>query len=347
MISNSTIDRVKQLPILDVVSKFIEVKKDLACCPFHNENTPSFRVNTKRNRFKCFGCGEGGDGIAFVQKIENATFSQAIEKIAANHGISIEIDDKYSPEDRKKFQEKRDIAHDLLNYAHRFYRQSLADNKEVKAHLLDRLIDEDSIEENEIGFAPDDFQSLTAHFKSINQLDLAAEIGLVTKSDKTQSYYDTYRNRIIFPIHDHIGQIIGFGGRILGDGKPKYINPKESFIYSKSNHWYNLNEARKAIGAEKNVYVVEGYVDVIAMKREGFANTIASSGTAITEEMIKALKPYTSQISFMLDGDDAGQKKLRDYIHVTVKNGFIASICALSDGEDPDSLAKKLHLQKN
>lgn len=342
MINSSTIDRVKQLPILDVVSKFIEVKKDLACCPFHGEDTPSFRVNPERNRFKCFGCGEGGDGIAFVMKHENLPFSKAIEKICANHGIHVEFDDKYSPEERAHYQSKRDIAHELLRYAHQYYRKCLSDSMHTKSILLARMIDDDIIENEEIGFAPDDFQGLTAYYKSINQIEIAAEIGLIVKSDKTQSYYDVYRNRIMFPIFDHVGQIIGFGGRIIGDSKPKYINPKESFIYSKSHHWYGLDKARKAIDAAKNVFIVEGYIDVIAMRREEFENTIASSGTAITEDMIKALKPYTPSISFMMDGDLAGQKKIREYIHMAAKNGFTVQVCELTDGEDPDSLSLKL-----
>lgn len=341
IIQDSTIQAVRDLPIEDVLERYIKIKKNEACCPFHNEKTPSFRIS-KKNFFKCFGCGEAGDAIAFVQKHDKLTFIEAIERIASAHNIAIEYASNDTPEERQAKITKLDTAKQILNFAHDYYRKALQENEGVKAYLLERGYDDDKIEEWQLGYAPDSFKNITPSIINRGWYDVALEIGLIgTKNEKN---FDLYRNRITIPIYDKHGQIIGFGGRAVGDNPPKYINPCESFLYSKSTVLFGLDRAAAAIKEQNRSILTEGYFDVMSMHNAGVENVVAPCGTACDEKQLKLLKRYSNRITIMNDGDKAGQTATLK----TLQKAMAAEMdvfCVELTGQDPDELARTYQAQ--
>jgi len=338
IIADSTIEAVRSLYIEDVLGKYITIKNHVACCPIHGEKTPSFRINEKKNYYKCFGCGESGDAIKFVQWQEKLTFIEAIELICKDHHIAVEyIETNETPEQRQEKITKLEQAKQILNFAHNFYRQSLRENEAIKAILLERGYDDDKIEEWQLGYAPDDWKSITKPIIEKGWYTVANEIGIVKTKDS--SNYDVLRNRITIPIYDKHGQLIGFGARAIGDEKPKYLNPNENFLYSKSSILFALDRAAKAIKEEDRVILVEGYFDVMAMHNAGIENVVAPCGTACDEKQLQLIKRYTHNISIMYDGDGAGQKAMAKLIQKCIQMGFNTMAVELN-GQDPDELVK-------
>ncbi|MBK7692132.1 MAG: DNA primase [Bacteroidetes bacterium] len=338
IISENTIERVRALSIEDVLGTYITIKKNEACCPFHNEKTPSFRINIKKNYYKCFGCGKSGDAIRFVQEVQKLTFLEAIETIAKSHNIQVEYIEFGSEEERKEKISKLETAKLILNYAHDYYRNALANNLAMKTYLLERGFDDDKIEEWQLGFAPNEWKNITTHVINQNWYTVANEIGLVLTS-KEQNY-DALRNRITIPIFDKHGQIIGFGARAIGDDKPKYLNPNENFLYSKSTILFGLDRAIEAIKKEKYAILVEGYFDVMSMHNAGVENVLAPCGTACDEKQLQLLKRYTDTITIMYDGDTAGQASTTKLLNKALKLGFNTLTVELTD-KDPDQLARE------
>lgn len=338
MISDSTIQAIRDLPIDQVVGRYVKLTKYAACCPFHEEQTPSFRVTPPKGIFKCFGCGEAGDGIAFVQKIESLSFYETLEKLAKDHNIEIKYDDSLSEEARKERKDKEDLAAEVLAFTNQFFRKNLQENPDALAYLNQRGFTDEDIDFWEIGFAPDSYKSLTQKIIAKNWFNIAGELGLIrTKEGNT---YDFYRNRITIPIRNKMGMLVGFGARSLGDEKPKYINPSESFLYHKSVVLFGLDKASKAIRESKNVHLVEGYFDVISMHKAGAINTIASCGTAVDEKHLQEIKKYTDTITLMQDGDKAGIKAVTDLVPRCLKLN-LNTLVAVLDGQDPDDFSQQ------
>lgn len=341
MISEQTIQAIRDISVEEIVSRYLEVKKHAACCPFHNENTPSLRINNAKNIFKCFGCGVAGDGIKFVELHEKLTFSETLERIARDHGIHVEYIDTYTPEERKAHTDKMDTYRQILNYAQNFYTKALANNDEIKSKLYERGITDDDIIDWKLGYAPDGFQGIVKGIVERGWFEPAFHIGLVGTTSGTN--WDMYRNRITIPLSDRHGQIIGFSARVVDDSKPKYLNPKESDIYQKSNMWFGWDEAIKSIAEEKNARIVEGYFDVISLHRKNVTNAIAGCGTEIDEKQLRLLKPHTSCITLMYDGDNAGQKKIAMHTKKALKLGFAVQVVEMPEGKDPDDLSKQFN----
>lgn len=338
MISDSTIQAIRDLPIDQVVGRYVKLTKYTACCPFHEEKSPSFRVTPPKGIFKCFGCGESGDGIAFVQKMESLSFYETLEKLANDHHIEIKYDDSLTEEVRKERKDKEDLAAEVLTFTNQFFRKNLKENPDAIEYLHKRGFTEEDIDIWEMGFAPDSFKALTQKIIAKNWFNIAGELGLIrTKEGNT---YDFYRNRITIPIRNKMGMLIGFGARALGDEKPKYINPTESFLYQKSVVLFGLDKASKAIRECKNANLVEGYFDVISMHKAGAINTVASCGTAVDEKHLQEIKKYTDTITLMQDGDKAGVKAVTDLVPRCLKLN-LNTLVAVLDGQDPDDFSQQ------
>lgn len=340
MITDKTIEEVRALPIMDVLSRYIKLDRTgSACCPFHGEKSPSFKVHKGRNVYKCFGCGASGDAIRFVQQHKNLPFYEAIEVIAKDHHIEVMYtENDMTPEERKQKMDKIEAARTVLHLAHEFYCNRLKENPSILEVLKARGYTEEQIELHELGYAPDDWKSITKPVIERGFYEVAAEIGLIKTKDGNN--YDALRHRITIPIRDHVGQLVGFGARAIGDAKPKYLNPSESFIYHKSSLLFGLDQAAQAIKEQGYAILVEGYFDVIGLNTRGVYNVVAPCGTACDDKQLKMLKRYTDTIVIMYDGDSAGAKATEKRIHQCLSMGFNGLVAPL-DGEDPEELAKK------
>jgi DNA primase len=345
MISESTIESIRSIHLEDVLSKYIHFKNHEACCPIHGEKTPSFKISKKTNLYKCFGCGESGDAIKFVQWHDKLTFAEAIERIAKDHNIAVEyIDNGETPEERKAKMDKVEVAKQILAFCHEYYRKALRESDAIKAILLERGFDDDKIEEWQLGYAPEGWKNVTKSIIEKGWFDVAVEIGIL--KTKEGNNYDAYRNRIMVPIHDRTGQLIGFGARAIGDDKPKYLNPNENLLYSKANLLFGLDRAEKAIKEHDRVILVEGYFDVMSMHNAGVEYVVAPCGTACDDKQLKLIKRYTPNITIMYDGDKAGEDAKVKRVKQCLALGFNTMVVSLT-GQDPDDLAQTYsHEQK-
>src|SRR5699024_5216426 len=291
-INDATIDRVKDDGnIVDIISSYVQLNKSganyVGLCPFHNEKTPSFTVSQSKQFFHCFGCGESGDSIAFIMKIENLDFIDATKLLADR--LAIPIEEKKVDNQRTR---ERERAYEINKTAARFFYKNLINNPQALKYLEKRQIDPRTIRRFGLGFAPDTWDSLYNYLVDKKYKSEEIEkIGLIGKKSGNNGYYDRFRNRIIFPIINTRGNIIGFGGRILDDSMPKYLNSKESIVFHKRNNLFGLNLVHKYSNREK-ILLVEGYMDVIALFAKGMNFTVASLGTALTNEQVKLLSRY-------------------------------------------------------
>lgn len=353
MIKQSTIEEVRSVMDTQEVLQDLHVvfKNNTACCPFHNEKSASFRVWKKNNTYKCFGCGASGDGITAVMKLERKTFTEAVEWLAAKYHVMIEYDQAAEQESEEKKNARTEMLH-LLDFAHRRYEDALhnmPNDAPVWQYLENRGYTADLCKEWNLGFAPNDWKFLTGSIINMGKHGPACEVGLLTSREgKT---WDFYRNRIMIPIYNSSGILVGFGGRWLptGDVKEdkeasKYFNPCESLVYNKQNTWYGLDRAMKAIKDRGFAYVQEGYFDVQAWHNGGVCNAIAACGTAISPIMIKILKRFTSHVVLCLDGDDAGKQKTMSAINEFLKQDYKVEVLPLPEKIDPDEYAKQFFI---
>lgn len=351
MITERSIQELRdQIEVAEIVKRFVDLKKRGAgytgCCPFHNEKTPSFHVNPARGIYKCFGCGVGGDGIKFVMEHEKVDFIQAIKMIADWTNFTLEEAQEQTPEEKKDVDAYYEMVkiNRLVADKYQKYLMDLPDGHPVIAELLEnRQLNNDSIIDFQLGFSPDEWKFIAPGLVDKGLLKASQELGLI--ATKNENVYDTYRNRIIFPIHDEKGQVIGFGGRKLEDNNkdnPKYLNSKESRLYKKERALYGLYQASRSIRQMGYAILVEGYLDVISFHQGGACNTVASCGTSLTEGQIRVLKRYTTNIILMGDADAAGLKSNLRSIDLFLKNGFKVEVCELPEGEDPDSFVRQL-----
>jgi len=326
--------------IVDVISAVAPLKRAgdtyKACCPFHNEKTPSFVVSEKKQFYHCFGCGESGDSFSFLQKYYNISFPQAVEKLAAQYGVKLE---KENNETSKKRAELLEI--NRLSAKYYFENITKPKNKGFD-YITGRGISTDTIKLFGLGYAGDDWTGLYEYLKA-NKVSEASmlELGLVTKSNKNNQIYDKYRSRLMFPIIDTRGKIIGFGGRIIGEGEPKYLNSSESAVFLKKNNLFGLDKAKDAISKEGYAFLVEGYMDMVSLYQRGIKNVVASLGTALTENQAKLLHRYCSKVILCYDADAAGIKAALRGIDVLRAADMEVSVLHVDDGKDPDEYVKK------
>ncbi len=347
-ISNSIIDEIKaRIEIEEVVSDFVSLKRKgqnlWACCPFHDEKTPSFSVAPAKGIFKCFGCGKAGDAIEFVKEIEGLDYIEAIKFLGKKYGIEVE-EEEATPEEIAQ-QSQRDSLFIVLNYAKEYFHQQLFEHQDGRSigltYFKERGYHESVIKSFELGYSLnqwDDFyqQALKKGYAE----ELLIKAGLVVEKDDKK--YDRFRGRVIFPIHNITGKVIAFGARTLTSKGPKYLNSPETEVYQKSKVLYGLHQARTAIRQQDNCYLVEGYTDVISLHLSGVPNVVSSSGTSLTEDQIKLIKRYTNNITVLFDGDAAGIKASLRGIDMVLSSGANVRVVEFPQGEDPDSYARKL-----
>lgn len=330
--------------IASVIGDYIKIQPSgqnyKALCPFHVEKTPSFHISTAKQVYKCFGCGEGGDVINFVMKMENLDFMDAVRLLANRCGIDINfnIDEetKQKIELSKKYQ-------DIHTEAARFYFANLVKSKNRGYdYLRNRGLDDKTIKRFGLGYSQDAWSSLMDYLidekgYSIEEL---LECGLIGKSTKTDKYYDKFRNRVMFPIFDYRGNVIGFGGRVLDDSLPKYLNSPDTLIFNKRHNLYGLNFARKNLSS-RTVILVEGYMDLISLYQYGIKIAVATLGTALTSQQARLIKRYADNVIISYDSDGPGTKASLRAIDILVEAGLSVKVLDLKDAKDPDEYVRK------
>lgn len=334
--------------IEEVVGEFVHLRKRgvnlIGLCPFHNEKTPSFTVSPAKNLFKCFGCGKGGNSLKFIMEHERLSYAEALRFLAARYNIEIE-EQEQSPE-QKEIQNEKESLMAVTAFAAQYFSEALHKTEKGKAiglsYFRERGFNPEVIRKFQLGYSPeerDDFTK-TAILKGF-QLPYLEKSGLTIIQE--QKHYDRFHSRVIFPIHSLSGRVIAFGGRVIGQNssKAKYINSPESEIYHKGSTLYGIYFARNAILSKNECYLVEGYTDVISLHQAGFENVVASSGTSLTTEQIKLIKRFTTNITILYDGDEAGIKASFRGIDMILEEGMQVKIVLFPDQEDPDSFVRK------
>jgi DNA primase len=329
--------------IVDVIEEFLPLKKAGANystnCPFHKEKTPSFIVSPDKQMFHCFGCGESGDSISFITKYKNYTFVEAAEYLAKKAGIVLEETNISAKHNENK--QLSDRLYKINRDAALYYYKNLKSYPEVINYLKSRKIDINVIKKFGIGYAINQWDNLLKYLthKGYIEEDIL-KTGLIIKKQNENSYYDRFRNRVMFPIFDVKGRIIGFGGRVLDDSLPKYLNSPESIIFNKGYNLYGLNLAKEAV-KDKSFILVEGYMDVIKMHTYGYNNTVAALGTSLTDNQIKLMKRYSKNFYIALDADNAGQKASLKALNMFKQNNLDAKVVIIPDAKDPDEYLNK------
>ncbi|WP_423146813.1 DNA primase [Rubrolithibacter danxiaensis] len=346
MIIKETVDKILEVSrIEEVVGDFVHLRKRgsslIGLCPFHNEKTPSFHVSPVKGIYKCFGCGKGGDSVRFIMDHEKYSYPEALKYLANKYQIEIE-EVEQTPE-QQAVDNQRESLFIVSNWAGKFFQQSLWEDEEGKniglTYFRERGFREDILKKFELGYSPDEWDALTQKALSEgHKLEFLEETGLTIKNDKGK-LYDRFRGRVMFPIHNFTGRIIGFGGRTLKTDKnvPKYVNSPESDIYHKSNVLYGLFFAKKSIRDEDNCFLVEGYADVLSVHQAGIENVVASSGTSLTTEQIRLISRFTKNVTILYDGDAAGIKASLRGLDMILEEGLNVKVVLFPDGHDPDS----------
>lgn len=348
MFSEEIIQKIKEEnDIVDIVSEVVTLKKTgknyLGRCPFHNEKTPSFTVSSEKQIYKCFGCGEAGNVISFVMKTRNMAFPEAVKLLGEKVGIV--VDDADSPGKSSAANEKFKRMYDINIQAARYFYTNLKRFKAPYEYLKGRGITDETIKKFGIGFSLDNWQGIRSYLKQRGfSEEEILELGLTTKNEKG-NIYDRFRNRIIFPVFNVSGRVIGFGGRVLDDSKPKYLNSPETPIFHKGTNLYGLNLAIKNNQA-RTVIMVEGYMDVISLSQQGVTNVVATLGTALTEGQCKLLKRYIDTVIVSFDSDVAGQNATIRGLEILQKSGFDLKILQIPSGKDPDEFIRSFGREK-
>lgn len=324
--------------IVDLVSSYVTLKKRgntyVGLCPFHNEKTPSFTVYENTQSFYCFGCGAAGDCVGFTRKIDNLDYIDAVKSLAQRAGMQMP-EDGYDDSLSKKRRTILEINRETARFYHSYMMSE--EGKVGLQYFLDRGLSLKTIKHFGLGYSPNSWDSLIKHLRSLgyNPSDMLAA-GVVRRGEK--GYYDYFRNRVMTPIIDVRGNIIAFGGRVLDDSKPKYINTPDTLVYKKTNEVFGLNFAKNS--GKDSIILCEGYMDVIAMHQAGFDNAVAGCGTALTNEQVRLITRYAKNISLVYDNDEAGQKALSKAITMFSQVDASINIPTLSGGKDPDEIIK-------
>ena len=343
---------IARADVVEIVGRYVQLKKGganfMGLCPFHGEKSPSFSVSPTKQFYHCFGCGKNGNAISFLMDHAGMTFIEAVKDLAQQYGMQIP-EDEASPEDRARAQEQKQKQHtltDVLEKAGEAYRRALKDSPRAIAYFKGRGLSGEIARQFGLGYAPEGWRSLASVFPHYDD-PLLVESGLVIANTDEESNeekrYDRFRDRVMFPIRNIKGECIGFGGRVLGDDKPKYLNSPETPVFSKGRELYGLFEARNALREHGYVLVTEGYMDVVALAQLGFPNAVATLGTACTAEHVHKLFRFTDSVVFSFDGDAAGKRAARKALDAALPYASdVRSIkfLFLPDEHDPDSFIR-------
>ncbi|MGB5679724.1 MAG: DNA primase, partial [Gammaproteobacteria bacterium] len=339
-------DLIARADIVEVINARVPLKKKgreyTACCPFHNEKTPSFTVSENKQFYHCFGCGAHGTAIGFLMEYEHLDFVDAIETLAAEYHLEVPRED--TPNQPGPVENRKQPLYEILEQASRLYQQQLRHSNRAIQYLKQRGLSGEIARKYQLGYAPDGwsflFDKLGNNTSNIESLNITGM--LVEKSEN--KHYDRFRDRIMFPILDRRGRTIAFGGRIIDAGEPKYLNSPETPVFHKGYELYGFYEARQALRKLERIIVVEGYMDVVALAQHGIEYAVASLGTAMTRDQIQKLFRSVSEVIFCFDGDQAGHKAAWRALENTLpimRDGLAARFLFLPDGEDPDSMVRK------
>ena len=351
MIDQETIQRIMDAArIEDVIGDFVSLKKrganHIGCCPFHNEKTPSFYVSPSKGIYKCFGCGEAGDVVAFLKKHEHFTYPEALLYLAKKYNI--EVREEEQTEEQRERQNERDALFHVSEFAQKYFDHLLWEDEMGRAiglsYFHSRGLSDEIIKRFGLGYCLDEWTNFTDHARRSGYSDAVLEkTGLTIFKEDTGKSYDRFRGRVMFPIYSISGRVLGFSGRILSSEKQaaKYVNSPDSDIYNKSRILYGLYQARQAIAKANKCYLVEGNLDVISMHQSGVENTVASCGTSLTVEQIRLIKRYTPNVTVLYDGDSAGIKAALRAVDLLFTEGMHVRVVLFPDGDDPDSYAQK------
>ena len=354
MIPQDTIDKIfDTVRVEEIVGDFVELKKAgvnyKGRCPFHDEKTPSFVVSPTKGIYKCFGCQKGGNSINFIQEVQGVSYPEALRYAADKYNIEIE-EQELTPEQESRMSAKESqfIA---TKFANDYFQDILWNTEDGKtiglSYFKERGFSEETIKKFELGYSPKKANSFgKAAIKAGYDTDVLVASSLIGKNENGESY-DKFKDRTIFPIHSYTGKVIGFGGRAFNpDAKSKYLNSGETLIYDKSKVLYGLNLSKQAISKADKCFIVEGYTDVISMHQNGVENVVSASGTALGPQQIQLIKRSTNNVTLLFDGDKAGVKATLRSIDLCLKAEMNVKIVSFPDGEDPDSLAKKLSTEE-
>jgi DNA primase len=334
---------------VDVIGGFIKLKKRganyLGLCPFHNEKTPSFTVSPSKEIYKCFGCGRSGNTISFVMEHEKYSYVDALKWLANKY--EIEVEETFQTDEQKQQQLSAESLYIINSFAQQFFTKQLFETEEGQdiglSYLRERGFREEVIKKFQLGYSPEQRDAFTkeAVAKQFNS-ELLLKTGLVVS--RNDQLYDNYRSRIIFPVHNHSGKVLGFGARILktNDKAPKYINTPENEIYVKSKILYGSYFARQAIDKADECLLVEGYTDVISLHQAGIENVVASGGTSLTTDQLRLIKKYSNNLTIIYDGDPAGVKAALRGLDMALEEGLNVKLVLIPDKEDPDSYVHKV-----
>ncbi|HVZ58091.1 MAG TPA: DNA primase [Chitinophagaceae bacterium] len=350
MISRETIQEIlNRIDIIDIVGDFVKLKKRganyLGLCPFHNEKTPSFTVSPSKEIYKCFGCGRSGNAVSFLMEHEKYSYVEALRWLAARYGV--EVHETFASDQQRQQQLAADSLFIINQFAQQFFTRQLLETEEGQdvgmSYFQQRGFREETIRKFQLGYSPEQRDAFTreALAQQYNR-DLLLRTGLVVaRNDQLQ---DNYRGRVIFPVHNHSGKVLGFGARILksNDRAPKYINTPENEIYIKSKILYGSYFARQAIDRADECLLVEGYTDVISLHQAGIENVVASGGTSLTQDQLRLVKKYTNNLTIIYDGDAAGVKAALRGLDMALEEGLHVKLVLIPDQEDPDSYVNKV-----
>ncbi len=350
MISPATIQQIMaRTDITDVVGSFVKLKKRgtnlLGLCPFHNEKTPSFTVSPSKEIYKCFGCGKSGNTISFVMEHEKYSYPEALKWLAQRYGI--EIEETYLNDEQRQQVQTADSLYALNQFAQQFFTQQLHSTEEGQdiglSYFREREFTDAIIQKFQLGYSPEQKDAFTRSALAAQyNPELMIKSGLV--ANRFDQLSDNYRGRVIFPIHNHSGKVLGFGARTLkkNDSAPKYINTPENEIYVKSKVLYGSYFARQAIDKSNECLLVEGYTDVLSLHQAGIENVVASGGTALTPDQLRLVKKYTNNLTIVYDGDAAGIKAALRGLDLALEEGLQVQLVLIPDGDDPDSYVNKV-----
>src|SRR6478609_9708485 len=350
MISQNTIQEILgRIDIIDIVAGFVKLKKRganyLGLCPFHNEKTPSFTVSPTKEIYKCFGCGRSGNSISFIMEHEKYSYVEALKWLATRYGI--EIEETFTTDEQRQQIQTADSLYIVNSFAQQFFTKQLFETEEGQdiglSYLKERGFREEVIKKFQLGYSPEQRDAFAKEALAKQySAELLLKTGLVV--NRNEQLLDNYRGRVIFPVHNHSGKVLGFGARILksNDKAPKYINTPENEIYVKSKILYGSYFARQAIDKAEECLLVEGYTDVISLHQAGIENVVASGGTSLTEEQLRLIKKYTKNLTIIYDGDAAGVKAALRGLDMALEESLNVKLVLIPDKEDPDSYVNKV-----
>ena len=341
-IPEETIEKIKEEnDIVDIISETVSLKRSgssyIGLCPFHNDKSPSFSVSQNKQIYKCFSCGESGNVITFVMKSKNMNFIEALKYLADKVNIPLDLGNGES----KEVTRRKELLYKVNVEAGRFFFYNLMQNKIPKDYFLNRGINPRTIRHFGLGYAKDGWSNLIYHLKKKGfKEDLLLEAGLILKNEKRGTFYDRFRNRVMFPVFDIKGRVIGFGGRVLDDSKPKYLNSPETQIFHKGTNLYGLNFALKNKIPDRYFIIVEGYMDCISLHQYGITNAVASLGTALTTNQARMLKRYADKVIISYDADVAGQNATIRGLKILRDAGLDVRVLLIPEGKDPDEFLR-------